>query len=101
VSLKKTLDLGCEGVIVPMVNTADDARRAVTAAKYPPWFSQRGNSARPWLRHRVRSYVAEANTHTSVIIQIEHVRAVENVQRSSKSKASTACLSVLTTCRGA
>ena len=36
VSLKKTLDLGCEGVIVPMVNTAEEAARAVAACRFPP-----------------------------------------------------------------
>jgi 2-keto-3-deoxy-L-rhamnonate aldolase RhmA len=81
VSLKKTLDLGCEGVIVPMVNTADDARRAVAAAKYPPLGCRSVGIARAHgYGAEFASYVAEANTHTSVIIQIEHVRAVENVQ---------------------
>jgi 2-keto-3-deoxy-L-rhamnonate aldolase RhmA len=82
VSLKKTLDLGCEGVIVPMVNTAEDARRAVTAAKYPPLGSRSAGIARAHgYGAEFASYVAEANTHTSVIIQIEHVQAVENVQQ--------------------
>jgi 2-keto-3-deoxy-L-rhamnonate aldolase RhmA len=81
VALKKTLDLGCEGVIVPMVNTGDDARRAVAAAKYPPLGSRSVGIARAHgYGAEFASYVAQANAHTSVIIQIEHVRAVENVQ---------------------
>src|SRR5262245_20805773 len=36
VHIKRTLDLGCDGVIVPQVKTAAEARQAVAAAKYPP-----------------------------------------------------------------
>ncbi|WP_433871601.1 HpcH/HpaI aldolase family protein [Saccharopolyspora sp. CA-218241] len=34
--IMKALDAGAQGIIVPMVNDAEDARRAVRAAKYPP-----------------------------------------------------------------
>src|ERR1043165_9823987 len=34
--LKKALDSGCDGLMVPFVNSAEDARRAVALAKYPP-----------------------------------------------------------------
>src|SRR5689334_19482710 len=33
--IKKVLDTGCDGIIVPLVNTPDEARAAVQAAKYP------------------------------------------------------------------
>src|SRR5262245_56033198 len=36
VHVKRALDLGCDGVIVPQVRKADEARQAVAAAKYPP-----------------------------------------------------------------
>lgn len=36
VLIKPMLDLGAEGIIVPLVHTAEDARRAVEACKYPP-----------------------------------------------------------------
>ncbi|MBM3420974.1 MAG: hypothetical protein FJY11_07560, partial [Bacteroidetes bacterium] len=34
--IKRVLDLGCDGILVPMVNSAEAARSAVTAALYPP-----------------------------------------------------------------
>jgi 4-hydroxy-2-oxoheptanedioate aldolase len=34
--IMKALDAGAQGVIVPMVNSADEARRAVSACRYPP-----------------------------------------------------------------
>ena len=36
VHIKLALDIGCDGVLVPQVKTADEARQAVAAAKYPP-----------------------------------------------------------------
>src|SRR5437870_2320746 len=35
-SIKQALDLGCDGVIVPQVNSAEIARAVAAAAKYPP-----------------------------------------------------------------
>jgi len=34
--IKRVLDAGAKGVIVPMVNTPEDAQKAVNASKYPP-----------------------------------------------------------------
>jgi len=34
--IKRALDTGCDGVLVPQVRTADEVERAVRAAKYPP-----------------------------------------------------------------
>ena len=34
--IKQAMDIGADGVIVPMVNNRDDAERAVSAVKYPP-----------------------------------------------------------------
>lgn len=36
VALKRALDIGPEGVLIPSVNSADDARAAVAACRYPP-----------------------------------------------------------------
>ena len=35
--ITKVLDMGADGLLVPMVNTADEARQIVAYAKYPPW----------------------------------------------------------------
>jgi 4-hydroxy-2-oxoheptanedioate aldolase len=34
--VKRALDMGAEGIVIPMVRTADDARRAVASMRYPP-----------------------------------------------------------------
>ncbi len=75
--IKRILDTGCDGIIVPQVNSAADAKAAVDAAKYPPLGKRSVGIGRA---HRYglgfADYVARANTDTSVIIQIEHIDAV-------------------------
>lgn len=78
--IKQALDLGAGGVLVPMVNTADEARAAVAACRYPPegirGFGPR--RASDYYR-RVVEYVASANDSVIVALQIEHMEAVKNV----------------------
>lgn len=76
----QVLDLGADGIIVPLVNTADDARRAVAAAKYPP----EGN--RSWGPRRAARihggpelYGRNANERIMVLPQIETDEAVSNL----------------------
>jgi 2-keto-3-deoxy-L-rhamnonate aldolase RhmA len=75
--IKLALDLGANAVMVPMVNTVDDARRAVQAAKYPPLG---GRGIGPWrcsdYYRNYEGYVNEANDATVLIVQIEHKDAV-------------------------
>lgn len=78
--LKKVLDAGATGVIVPLVNSADDARHAVTRCKYPP----RGVRSVGITRAQrfdldFEGYMARANEDVAVIVQIEHVDAVRNI----------------------
>lgn len=76
--IRRVLDTGCDGIIVPLVCSADDARRAVDAARYPP---QGHRSVGIGRAHgyglQFAQYVAEANDRISVIIQVEHIAAVD------------------------
>ena len=75
--IKLALDLGAHGVMVPMVSSVDDARRAVNAAKYPPLG---GRGLGPWRAadyyRDYDDYIARANAETALIIQIEQKDAV-------------------------
>lgn len=77
----KVLDLGVSGIIIPQVNSAEQAQRAVLAAKYPPQ-GERGVGA--WRASRygaeLNDYLKRANDETAIVVQIEHVDAVKNVQ---------------------
>jgi len=78
---KKALDVGIAGVIVPLVNTAADARRAAASSKYPPVGTRSVGLARAHgYGPGFKEYVEQANQNTTLIVQIEHIRAVENLE---------------------
>lgn len=78
--IKKALDTGCDGIIVPLVNTAEDAKKAVDAAKYPPLGARSVGIARAQdYGLSFNEYVKTANDTTALIIQIEHIEAVDNI----------------------
>src|SRR5260370_6618410 len=78
--IKKVLDTGCDGIIVPLVNSAAEALAAVQAAKYPPLGTRGVGIARAHgYGMQFAEYVKAANDHVAVIIQIEHVEAVRNI----------------------
>lgn len=79
--IKKALDLGLAGIIVPMINTPEEAALVVQHAKYPPQGRRSvgvGRSHRYGANFRV--YVDTANDNTTLIVQIEHIQAVENIE---------------------
>lgn len=78
--IRRWLDAGAMGVIVPMVNNAEQAKAAVAAAKYPPVGKRgfgycRGNS----YGREFDAYVKTANNDIVVIVQIEHIDAIKNI----------------------
>ena len=80
VHVKQALDLGCDGVLVPQVKTADEARRAVAAAKYPPAGERSVGIARAQrYGMTLAEYVRTANDEVAVLIQIEHADAVPRI----------------------
>ncbi|WP_374377173.1 SDR family oxidoreductase [Dongia sp.] len=70
------LDAGARALIVPMVDTADQARAVVRAAKYPPLGGRSGGGTRPMLDYK--SYMASANEDLVVAVMIETATAVAN-----------------------
>jgi 2-keto-3-deoxy-L-rhamnonate aldolase RhmA len=79
--IKKALDIGADGIIVPMVNDAEQARKAVAWSKYPP----RGRRGVGLARAQgygldFAEYMASANENTALIIQAEHIDAVDNIE---------------------
>jgi 2-dehydro-3-deoxyglucarate aldolase len=80
IQCKAVLDSGAAGVIVPMVNTRADAELAVKAAKYPPLgFRGVGLARAQGYGERFKEYVERANDDTLLILQIEHIDAVNNI----------------------
>jgi 2-dehydro-3-deoxyglucarate aldolase/4-hydroxy-2-oxoheptanedioate aldolase len=79
-TLKHALDTGAAGVLVPMVNSAQQARAIVSHCKYPPAGSRGVGIVRAQgYGLGFQEYVAQANEATAVIVQIEHITAVESI----------------------
>ncbi len=81
VLIKQYLDVGAQNILVPMVNSAAEAREAVRAMRYPPEGVRGVGSAlaRGARWNRVDSYLSKANTElVSLIVQIETVEAAKN-----------------------
>lgn len=79
--IKRVMDAGAHGVIVPMVNSEADAQKAVSAVKYPPFGSRGVGLARAQgYGLGFKEYKDWVNRHSVVIVQIEHIKAVDNLQ---------------------
>ncbi len=82
VVIKRMLDLGVQTFLIPMVQTAEEAERAVAATRYPPQ-GVRGfaSAARASGDGRVRDYFARCNEEICVLVQVETPQAVDNVEK--------------------
>jgi len=79
--IKKILDQGAEGIIVPQVNTVEQAASVVRYARYSPGGSRGVGLGRAHgYGMRFQEYLETANERVAVIVQAEHVRAVENIE---------------------
>jgi len=78
--VKKALDTGCDGIIVPQIRSAAEARRIVEWSLYPP-DGQRsvGVSRAHGYGMRFQEYVDTANRELVIVIQAEHADAVEDI----------------------
>jgi 4-hydroxy-2-oxoheptanedioate aldolase len=78
-NIKRVLDTGAWGIVVPMVNSRAEAAAVVSAARYPP-AGQRsigGQLHAANFETDPATYYAKANDEILVVIMAEHVRAVE------------------------
>lgn len=80
VGIGQVLDAGAHGVMVPQVNTVEDARRVVAACKYPPEGTRGVGPRRATGYGRTfQQYMKTANREVLVIVQIETPKAIENI----------------------
>jgi 4-hydroxy-2-oxoheptanedioate aldolase len=81
--IKRVLDNGAHGVVVPMVNSREEAQAAVAACLYPPV----GNRSVGGSVHALNfggtaaDYYARANDELLVVLQCEHIQAVEDADK--------------------
>ncbi|MBL8212707.1 MAG: hypothetical protein JNK87_18485 [Bryobacterales bacterium] len=78
--IQQALDLGADGVLIPYINTAEEARQAVSCARYPMagtrsvYFPQRSTNKAGLL-----GYVGNANKNIIVALQVETASCIENM----------------------
>jgi 2-keto-3-deoxy-L-rhamnonate aldolase RhmA len=79
-AIKKVLDMGAEGIIVPQVNTAEQAASVVRFARYAPAGARGVGLARAHgYGSRFQEYLQKANDQVAIIVQAEHALAVQNI----------------------
>ena len=81
VLVKALLDIGTSGLIFPMIQNVEEAKRAVASTKYPPE-GIRGvtGSSRATKFGRVKNYFQAANDSIAVILQLETLSALEQAE---------------------
>jgi len=81
IQIKRVMDAGAHGVIVPMINSANEAERVVSAIKYPPQGTRSVGLARAQgYGNNFEEYLKWAKKDSIVIVQIEHIDAVKNLE---------------------
>jgi 4-hydroxy-2-oxoheptanedioate aldolase len=77
--IKSVLDCGAMGIVVPMVMNAEEARTIVAAAKYPPLGNRSVGGGLHALNYGATAddYFLKADHEVLVVIQTEHIDAVE------------------------
>jgi len=82
VLIKRILDAGAQSIMLPYVQDVDEAKRAVSAARYPPK-GVRGvaglHRASRW--GNVKNYLKEADREIMVTVQLETLGAVEKIEQ--------------------
>lgn len=78
--VKKVLDAGVEGIIFPLINSSEEAQRAVSLCRYPP-LGQRSVGVARAQKYGLGfdKYVAQANEQVCVVVQIEHIEGVMRI----------------------
>ncbi|MBT5399563.1 2,4-dihydroxyhept-2-ene-1,7-dioic acid aldolase [bacterium] len=79
--IKRVMDAGATGIVVPMVKNVDDAKSAVAATRYPP-LGNRGIGLARAQKYGVafQEYLKWQNDGPVVVVQIEHIDAVDNLK---------------------
>ena len=78
--IQQSLDVGADGVLVPYINTADEARQAVSCCRYPTagtrsvYFPQRSMN-----KDGLLSYAGAANDNVIVALQVETADCIKNI----------------------
>ncbi|UYV38749.1 HpcH/HpaI aldolase/citrate lyase family protein [Rhodobacteraceae bacterium D3-12] len=79
--MKQVLDAGCQTVLVPLVETAEQAAHLARAMRYPPYGirGMGGSGARATGFNAIPDYVTTANDQVCLLVQVETAAAMDNL----------------------
>jgi 2-keto-3-deoxy-L-rhamnonate aldolase RhmA len=79
--LKRILDTGCDGVVIPQIRSADEATSAVAACRYSPLGHRSVGIGRAHgFGLEFKEYLARANDELTIVLQIEHIDGVNQIE---------------------
>jgi 4-hydroxy-2-oxoheptanedioate aldolase len=80
--IKQYLDIGAQTLLIPMIETADQAARMVAATRYPPAGIRGVGSAlaRASRWNQVEGYLQRASDELCVLVQVESATAIQNLE---------------------
>ncbi|MDA4131031.1 MAG: aldolase/citrate lyase family protein [Thaumarchaeota archaeon] len=85
--IKRALDIGSYGILVPLVNTPEEAERVVNYSKYPPVGSRGVGPVRAaGYGNNLHDYVTTANEAVLVGVQVETMEALSNAESIAETK---------------
>ena len=80
VHIKKALDAGAAGLIIPQVSSAEQAEKVIGFAKYPPLGNRGvGGGRAQGYGSNLATYVEEANEQLLMVLQVEHIDGVNHI----------------------
>lgn len=82
--ITKVLDMGANGILVPMVNTPEQALEIVSYSKYTPLGKRGISTTRAHTNYNpppLKAYLPVANQNTATIIQLETAEAIHNAEK--------------------
>jgi 4-hydroxy-2-oxoheptanedioate aldolase len=79
VIIKQYLDLGVQTILVPMIETAEQAEEMVRSVRYPPHGIRGVSTSRAARWGRVDNYYGHANDQMCVLVQVETIEGVKNL----------------------
>jgi 2-keto-3-deoxy-L-rhamnonate aldolase RhmA len=79
-TIKRVLDMGPDGILIPSINSREDAEKAIKFTKYPP-LGERGIGLARAQGYGLNlgSYIQSANDEVATIFMIEHIMAVQQI----------------------
>jgi 4-hydroxy-2-oxoheptanedioate aldolase len=79
--IQQSLDMGADGVLVPYINTADEARAAVSCCRYPTAGTRSGSFPQRCMNQGgLLGYAGDANANVVVALQVETADCIANIE---------------------